>query len=77
MDTDKFTDEEINRVCVMMRIIQTFDMDPDSINKLPAMKNESNRFRSLVNRFMRELTDEQRDTVLEAYKKLCKQIDSE
>jgi hypothetical protein len=77
MDSDKFTDEEINRVCVMMRIIQTFDMDPDSINKLPAMKNESNRFRSLVNRFMRELTDEQRDIVLEAYKKLCKQIDSE
>jgi hypothetical protein len=76
MDSDKFTDKEIHRICMWMHIIDTYDKYPLQ-TELPHIKKESDKIRSLINRFIRDLTEEQKNILSDYYKKLCAELDSE
>jgi hypothetical protein len=70
------TDDEISRICMMMRIIDLFHKNLDKIEKIPEMKKEYNNLSSAVNEIMRNLTDDQRDKVLKIHKKQMHELHS-
>jgi hypothetical protein len=59
---------EINKICMIMRAIELFQKSQDNIGKLREINKEYKRLCSVVHEFMRNLTDEQRDKVLDVYK---------
>ena len=64
----ELTDDEISKLCMMMRIIGLFHKNLKNIEKLPVMKKEYKSISSDLNEIMRNLTDEQRDKVLAIHK---------
>jgi hypothetical protein len=63
------TDDEISKICMMMRIIDLFHKNLKNIEKLPEMKKGYKNLSSELNEIMRNLTNSQRDKVLEIHKK--------
>jgi hypothetical protein len=74
---DELTDETISKICMMMRIIDLFHKNLKKIEKLPEMKKEYKSLSSSLNEIMRNLTDEQRDKVLEIHKIQMQKLNSE
>ena len=64
---EELTDETISKICMMMRIIDLFHKNLKNIEKLLEMKKEYKSLSSELNEIMRNLTDEQRDNVLELH----------
>jgi hypothetical protein len=64
----ELTEEEISKILMMLRIIDLFHKNLDKIEKIPEMKKEYKSLSSELNEIMRNLTDEQRNKVLEIYK---------
>jgi hypothetical protein len=65
---NQLTEEEISKILTMLRIIDLFHKNLKNIEKLPEMKKKYKSLSSELNEIMRNLTDEQRNKVLEIHK---------
>ena len=73
---NELTNETISKLCMMMRIIDLFHKNLKNIEKLPEMKKEYKSLSSELNEIMRNLSDDQRDKVLEIHKKQMQELNS-
>ena len=74
---EELTDETISKICMMMRIIDLFHKNLKNIEKLPEMKKEYKSLSSELNEIMRNLSDEQRERVLDIYKIQMQELNSQ
>jgi hypothetical protein len=58
-----------------MHIIEIHDKYPLE-NEPLFVKKGMNKYRSMVNNFLKDLTEEQKDMVLDHYKQLCDEINA-
>jgi hypothetical protein len=62
------TEEQIDRICENLRVIDFLSRNQEKIEINPEMKKQMKLFREKVKEIMDILTDEQRDKVLETHK---------
>jgi hypothetical protein len=65
---NELTDDEINEICMFLRVIDLMKKNQEIVDTNPAMKNEIEAMSKLVKEIMDKLSDEQRDKVLETHK---------
>ncbi len=73
---EDLTPETITQLCIMLRIIDLFEKNLDKIEKVQDLKKEYRRLKSTVSEIMRNLSEEQRDKVLEIHKKQMQALKS-
>jgi len=64
----ELSDDEINHLCMFMRVIDLMKKNHIIVDSNPEMKNEIEKLNKWVKELMDKLTDEQRDMVLETHK---------
>lgn len=74
---EELTEEKIKSILMILRIIDLFHKNLKNIEKLPEMKKEYKSLSSELNEIMRNLTDEQRDKVLEIHKIQMQELNSQ
>ncbi len=65
---EELTDEQVDELCMFMRVIDLFDKNKEIIDKDPIIFEANKELREKVNSIMDLLTDEQKDRVLEEHK---------
>jgi hypothetical protein len=74
---EQLTDEMINKICMFLRIIDLFNNNREKMEEIPEIKKEYERLSTTVNEIMNNLTEEQRDKVLEIHKIQTEEIRSQ
>jgi hypothetical protein len=69
MEVNELTEEQINEICMMMRVTDLLNSNPEIINSNPALKKESELISKKVKEIWDNLTEEQHNKVLEEFKK--------
>jgi hypothetical protein len=64
----ELTENEIDRICSYLRVIDLTKKHPDEVDSLPQLKDEVEKLSALVKEIMDGLSEEQRDKVLETHK---------
>ncbi len=64
----ELTNEEISHVCMYMRVIDLMRKNQKILDENEAIRIQYDKLCLLVNQLMENLTDEQRDEVLEEHK---------
>ena len=65
---EELSDDQVDELCMFMRVIDLFDKNKEIIEKNPEIVKANIELREKVNSIMDLLTDEQKDRVLEEHK---------
>lgn len=64
----RLTEEQINKICANLRALDFLEKNKVLVDAHDDMKNEAEKFKALIKKVIDELTDEERDEVLEIHK---------
>jgi hypothetical protein len=68
MEKYELSKEEVDRICSYLRAIDFFNKHQDKLEVVAALKEEADSMREKVKVLWEQLTEEQRDHILEVHK---------